>query len=326
MLRLYYFYSIIYAGGLNMRKSFLFFFIILSFTLNYGFAQDSPILSEPPNLDSFVPTTLTFRWQDLTGVLSYSLEIAVDENFSTMVGAPINTTANFYTMPAGSLSPNTVYYWRVQGIFDIGPGPYSVVFSFRTVGTPSEEIENLRNLLDNVIANNQLGTFQANILYNRINQAQQNLEANNFSQAQDKLSKFQDKVNNLFESNLLNLLDANRLINYAGNIIGLITGNGKPVIGSHFTAHLPGEFSLSQNYPNPFNPETYIDYSVPVKSYVTLKIYNILGEEVTTLISKEQSAGSYIAYWNASNSGSGVYFYKITAGSFTQTKRMILTK
>jgi photosystem II stability/assembly factor-like uncharacterized protein len=86
------------------------------------------------------------------------------------------------------------------------------------------------------------------------------------------------------------------------------------------------EFHLLQNYPNPFNPSTTISFSLPEVSFVTLKIFNSLGEEIETLLSKELSAGNYKYDWNAINLPSGIYFYKLQAGSFVETKKMILLK
>ena len=89
---------------------------------------------------------------------------------------------------------------------------------------------------------------------------------------------------------------------------------------------IPSYFNLSQNYPNPFNPSTTISYQIPVPGKVTLKIYDILGREVTTLVNKEQKAGNYKVNFDASRLASGVYFYRIIAGDFVQTKKMILLR
>ena len=88
----------------------------------------------------------------------------------------------------------------------------------------------------------------------------------------------------------------------------------------------PVKFALSQNYPNPFNPSTNIYYSVPKRSFVTLQVYNILGKIVTTLVNGVREAGNYNINFNGSSLQSGVYFYRITAGSFTDTKKFILLK
>ncbi len=89
---------------------------------------------------------------------------------------------------------------------------------------------------------------------------------------------------------------------------------------------LPTEFSLSQNYPNPFNPTTSIQYAISSRQLVTLKVYDILGSEVATLVNQEQSVGNYKVDFNASHLSSGVYFYQIKAGEFIQSKKMILIK
>jgi len=89
---------------------------------------------------------------------------------------------------------------------------------------------------------------------------------------------------------------------------------------------VPMEFSLAQNYPNPFNPSTSIEYSVPSNEFVTLKIYDVLGNTVSTLVNENKEAGKYNITFDASNLTSGIYFYSINAGGFTQVKKMMLVK
>ena len=81
-----------------------------------------------------------------------------------------------------------------------------------------------------------------------------------------------------------------------------------------------------QNYPNPFNPITIIRYQMPKDEFVTLRVYDILGREITTLVNEEKPAGTYSVNFNASNLASGIYFYKISAGNFSQTKKMLLLR
>lgn len=88
----------------------------------------------------------------------------------------------------------------------------------------------------------------------------------------------------------------------------------------------PTEFRLEQNYPNPFNPSTVISYHLPKTDHVTLKVYDIVGREVATLVDEVQSAGTYSTLFDASHVASGVYFYKLTAGNYTQVKRMSVVK
>jgi len=88
----------------------------------------------------------------------------------------------------------------------------------------------------------------------------------------------------------------------------------------------PLTFQLKQNYPNPFNPSTKINYQISQNDFVSLKVYNILGNEVTTLVNENKPAGSYEVNFDASLLSSGTYFYKLQAGSFVETKKMILLK
>ena len=94
-------------------------------------------------------------------------------------------------------------------------------------------------------------------------------------------------------------------------------------------ANLPNEFSLEQNYPNPFNPTTTIKYTLPniIQSMnVNVKVYNVLGKTVKTLVNEQQSSGTYRITFDASSLSNGVYYYQLTAGNFTQTRKMIVLK
>ena len=95
---------------------------------------------------------------------------------------------------------------------------------------------------------------------------------------------------------------------------------------------LPSKFSLSQNYPNPFNPSTKIEYSIPHSAFISLKVYNLLGDEVATLYEGTRNAGNYSVEFNGSGLPSGIYFYRLSAGSigksenYMETKKFILLK
>jgi len=88
----------------------------------------------------------------------------------------------------------------------------------------------------------------------------------------------------------------------------------------------PTEFRLSQNYPNPFNPSTKIKYQIPELSFVTLKVYDVLGSEILTLVNEEKPAGYYVADFYASNLPSGIYFYRLQTGFVSKSKKMVLMK
>jgi hypothetical protein len=90
--------------------------------------------------------------------------------------------------------------------------------------------------------------------------------------------------------------------------------------------NVPQAFTLLQNYPNPFNPSTTIAFSLPSQSFVSLKVFDVLGREVATIVSEEMAAGTYSRRWNATKLSSGIYFYRLQAGSNTQMKKLILLK
>jgi hypothetical protein len=94
----------------------------------------------------------------------------------------------------------------------------------------------------------------------------------------------------------------------------------------NINTEIPNGFNLSQNYPNPFNPSTTIEFAIPDKSDVSLRIFNIHGQEVKTLAGGNYPAGTYRVNWDATGFASGVYFYSIQAGSFSQTKKLLLVK
>jgi hypothetical protein len=136
-------------------------------------------------------------------------------------------------------------------------------------------------------------------------------------------------INFTFMTNVIKAIVAT-----AATLAGVIHGNS--AVSDFFNINItfipqanptvPESYLLAQNYPNPFNPTTTISYSLPLKSQVELAIYNALGESVMQLVNEEKPAGSYSVEFDAANLPSGVYFYRIQAGSFIDTKKMILIK
>ena len=130
------------------------------------------------------------------------------------------------------------------------------------------------------------------------------------------------------------------LISEAGQNFSGISKNGNTVVtSSFFTSYsaistgvnnmeesIPGKYQLYQNYPNPFNPSTVISWELPTKSHVLLKVYNILGKEISTLVNEEKPGGKYKIIFDARNLASGVYFYRLITNSFNETKKMILIR
>ena len=126
--------------------------------------------------------------------------------------------------------------------------------------------------------------------------------------------------------------DAAAILNSAGAlytqngivILESLTGGDMIVPVEDFKA--PSEFSLSRNFPNPFNPVTVISFSLPYECSVNLTVYNVSGKKIAVIVDNVFSAGAHSVEWDASRFSSGVYFYKIEAGKFVDTKKLLLLK
>jgi photosystem II stability/assembly factor-like uncharacterized protein len=125
-------------------------------------------------------------------------------------------------------------------------------------------------------------------------------------------------------------------VSFANSRIGIIVGDGGTILrttpggtvsaGRNVQASIPKYFTLGQNYPNPFNPSTTISFSVGTYSHASLRVFNVLGQEVATVFSGTLSAGSYTKQWNAEKFPSGVYFYQLQDGSLSETRKLLLIK
>ena len=102
--------------------------------------------------------------------------------------------------------------------------------------------------------------------------------------------------------------------------------NGNISIGINNNSETVNSFMLNQNYPNPFNPVTTIKFQIPENTFASLKVYDISGKEISTIVSEALTRGEYEYQWNASDFPSGIYFYSLETASYTQTRKMILVK
>jgi subtilisin-like proprotein convertase family protein len=134
--------------------------------------------------------------------------------------------------------------------------------------------------------------------------------------SQNSLGWWRITITDVFPS-----LDDGRLIGW-----GIQFNNSSVTAINSENTGVPTRFNLYQNYPNPFNPSTTIKYDIPKDALVKVVVFDVLGREVRTLVNEQKKAGSYSLQMNASGLSSGVYFYKIHAGDFTDTKKMVLIK
>ena len=127
-----------------------------------------------------------------------------------------------------------------------------------------------------------------------------------------------------FGSSIFKIADDGTIFRANGE--GVLIAYEYSTITSVKETDIPTKYNLSQNYPNPFNPSTTIKYSIPKQSTVTLKVFDVLGSEVATIVNGEQSQGKYEVEFDSNNLTSGIYFYRLHVGDYVNTRKMILLK
>lgn len=174
--------------------------------------------------------------------------------------------------------------------------------------------ENSKSIINKTQQQSKLksNSSRYNFLLNRIPDNLENLS-----------NKSANQINEIIKDKILYEILNN---NFVPNVPPIRSEEYKSKNKSGLNNNFPTKFELSQNYPNPFNPSTTINYALPKEGFVTLKIYDITGREVKTLVNEIRKTGFYSITFNVSELSSGIYFYKLQAGSFNQTKRMVLIK
>lgn len=183
-------------------------------------------------------------------------------------------------------------------------------------------IEDLLTDVEGLLLDGVLNSGQANALTVKLQNAKNRFDEGKITAALNLLNAFINQVSDFIQNGLLSPAQGQSLIDQANDLITLITGSLPKIVGANGLR----DFGLSQNYPNPFNPSTTISWQSPADGWQALKVYDLLGREVATLVDEFRSAGSYEVMFDASSLASGTYFYRLSAGSFTETKKLLLMK
>ena len=287
----------------------------------------SPILLSPSNGATDVSTNPTLGWNPSLGAESYTLQVSDTSDFSRFVLNQDSISALSFDVPG--LSNNVTYYWRVSATNDLGTSDWSEVWSFMTIVALPAQVSLVQPESGAVIS-----TDSATFVWQ---QSQPEIDRYWFELITPKGSQIDSAVNDT-STIVYGLVNGAiyfwkvRAHNAAGWGAFSETWEFTVLIsGVKDRNEIPTEFSLSQNYPNPFNPTTTIRYALSENAQVTLKVYNMLGQLVATIVDEPQTAGYKSVVWNGASSSevavsSGIYIYTIVAGSFTSTKRMLLLK
>jgi len=278
-------------------------------------------LVTPADYQSGLDTMITFKWLSVNDAQMYFIQLSLDPTFLNV--AVTDSTIDTLKVFTGLLE-GKVYYWRVQVESAQGSGPWSNVGHFSTaISLPSAP-----ELISAEPYPNRPGWFT--FTWKRTENADQYLLQTSMYEAFTTIFQWATTADT-FKI----MMQFQETQEYYWRVqASNIAGNGpwseiwkfNSPVGVNEIEGIPTEYSLSQNYPNPFNPSTKIIFALPQASLTKIIIYNLLGEEVQTLIDKELEAGYYEINFDASNFQSGVYFYRIQSGDFISTKKMILMK
>lgn len=279
-------------------------------------APNTPTLKYPANNQNNLPVQLNLIWNKQENSDNYDCQIAADSNFSQILfdnTAVIDTFKQVTTLEHGKK-----YYWKVRANNSGGPSEWSDTYNFITLLPSPTQLTAQTDMPNGVILtwlDNSNG--EAGFIVER------KLDNNNFS------------VIDTVQSNDTSYVDSSvseghhyyyKIKSFTHNCESEYSNEVSVILTNVEETELPTEYSLSQNYPNPFNPETRISYQVPSECKITLKIFDILGREIITLVNEEKPAGKYSVDFNASNLASGIYYYRIQAGGYTDIKKCLLLK
>ncbi|MCX6151777.1 MAG: family 10 glycosylhydrolase [Ignavibacteriales bacterium] len=289
---------------------------------------NSPLLKFPQNKENNQRDTVILKWDYSPFSGSYQLQVSTDSLFSTFLVNKSGIKDTFYVVT--SLSGQQKYFWKVKSINAVGTSEYSSTFNFITgfptipfQQSPSKSSLNI-NINPTFIWNKEY--FAQNYgfqLATAITITPQSLVVDTMGVIDTTISI---KNLTLNKNYFWRIKAANQFgISAWSPIWGFKTQSTVGVVEEN---GLPKEFKLMQNYPNPFNPITIINYHTSAVSKVTLKIFDILGNELGTLVNEEKPAGYYSYQFSATNLqlSSGVYFYTLKAGDFVQTRKMVVLK
>jgi uncharacterized lipoprotein YddW (UPF0748 family) len=289
------------------------------------FAPAAPVLASPASGSGGQPPEVILRWNYLNTATSYRLQVSTDPAFAG--GMLINQTgiADTFRVVTG-MSGQTTYHWRVSANNAGGTGEFSDSWNF-TTGFPAAPTL--------VYPGNNTVEIPVNITFVWNTSAVANSYRFQLSRSADFATLVVDSASLTDTSISVFGLDLFTIYFWRASAINAIGQSDWPAANRFRTTNtvsvtaggdLPREFALKQNYPNPFNPYTTIAFSVPQQTSVSLRVYDVLGREVAVLLDEPLQPGNYQVQFDGGTVASGVYFYRLVADGFVQTRKMQLVK
>jgi cyclophilin family peptidyl-prolyl cis-trans isomerase len=290
---------------------------------------DAPALTSPEDSLADVIFLQNFEWSSDSSVVLHRFQLSNDPNFTTLYSDTLVGSPNFTVI---NLEPGFVqYYWRVQANNGGNISDFSEVRTFTTgIGVPIliSPPDSAQNVLTNP-------TFEWSTVTGAVSYTLQVSAYSSFIILivnESGITSTSYQVSGLEENKTLYWRVRGATATYQGmysDVFSFTTGSSTSVNANNKLF----AYKLEQSYPNPFNPSTKIKYSIQELSFVKLNVYDVLGNEVTSLVNEQKTAGDYEVGWDASGLPSGIYFYRLKvypanggSGTFTETKKMIFLK
>ncbi len=329
------------AGGRNAvpkTPSFVgdVYYAVTSLDRNYNESQPSevyvvsapgaPVLAGPLSGTGDQPPSTTLTWYLGSDVAAYRVQVGTDSTFSTGILVNDGAVIDSFRVVAGMVGQQK-YHWRVRGSNAGGTGPFSAVWNFVT-GFPATPLLAMPANYTVRAATNMY--FRWHPVPGAASYRFQLAETFDFAVTVVDSTSLVDTaftVNGLTTSKIY--FWRVQALNAIGPSVWSDIWRFRTDSVATFVAEgqaLPSQFELSQNYPNPFNPTTTIAFRIPMAARVSLRVYNVLGEEVQVLVNEAVSAGEHTALFDASGLPSGVYFYRLIVGGYVDTKKMQYVK
>jgi len=284
-----------------------------------------PVLEFPGDRSKNIQTSPALRWYTVEGALDYHLQLSTDSTFSSVLIVNDSTVVDT-SFGIGPLANNTTYFWRVRSRTAEGMSSFSAPWRFTTLLPLPAQV-----LLVSPLSGTSVNVATLGFVWRK---ASPEVTRYWFEIATDSLFGFK-----MIDSSVTDTFCVRQNLSSqaywwrvrAGNESGwgefseawrlsvVITGLGDQ-------NEIPTQYALYQNYPNPFNPSTTIRYALPQASNVTLTVFNTLGQPVAKRVQEEQPAGYYEVRFDAVGLASGVYLYRLQAGDFVQTKKLVLLR
>ncbi len=288
-----------------------------------------------PTLSWYAYSTATLEYQ-----VNYSAFSSTGGSGDLNLGNTLSGWTGSFSYALSGLTPGVTYYWQVRARLASSPATisnWSIVVSFTTsagalavmplIGSPNfgQPINNTSAVLSWIIPTKSSSPLTYDLQYSKKADLSDAKTISNVPKTFHQVTGLESGATYYWR--VASKTNQGSVSNYSA--VGSFRTGG--ITSVEEKSSIPTQFELLQNYPNPFNPTTKISYSLPSNSFVTIKIYDMLGSEVKTLINREAAAGKNTVEWNGDDNfgykvSSGTYIYRITAGSFSASKKMILIK